>query len=495
MTKNQTPIDSVRASRDGHEFHEAWTARKALQLLLPTDNLVGIAVEGLHPADYGKRSTFKSADTINIIQFKYSVSSSDVEFRNSHAKKTIDKFAIAYLDHKKRHSAKDVRDKLEFELITNRPIYPAFEQAIAGIADRKPLSGEIKKQADQFKAACGLNCKLLVEFAGKFRITGLAGSLSDNKGELSRTIVDWSAAADAVAGARLGAMRELVRQKAGYAGTNRNVIRRTDVLAALNVPDIDELLPCPASLPEVGDVVEREQLSEAIALIPKLDEPLLIHAAGGVGKTVFLDSLARSLSHKHFVLFFDCFGGGAYRAPDDSRHLPKRGLVHIVNSLACRGLCDPLLPSNDNVEELVRAFRRRLKQCVNTLRTASTEMELILFIDAIDNAAQHADDRNEPSFPTLLIESLHYRGPICGLRLVVSCRSHRIKKSTKGVPCHDFKLKPFSLSETETYLRDRLPNVTQTEIQVAQARSGGNARILEHLVTRSSPIGSCGSWL
>ena len=36
---NLKPIDSVRASREGHEFHEAWTARKALQLLLPLAGL------------------------------------------------------------------------------------------------------------------------------------------------------------------------------------------------------------------------------------------------------------------------------------------------------------------------------------------------------------------------------------------------------------------------------------------------------------------------
>jgi len=89
MAKHSTSTDSVRASREGHEFHEAWTARKALQLLLPTDNLVGIAVEGLHPADqaaaasetveiadialyYCKSPTFKGADRVSIIQFKYS---------------------------------------------------------------------------------------------------------------------------------------------------------------------------------------------------------------------------------------------------------------------------------------------------------------------------------------------------------------------------------------------------------------------------------------
>jgi hypothetical protein len=461
---------------------------------------VGIAVEGLSPSDqlaaasetveiadlvlyYGKRPTFDAADNVKIIQCKYSISNKDINYRASHAKKTIVKFAAAYLDHMKRYSAKKVRDKLVFELVTNRPIYPAFERAIAGIAEGKTLNGETKKQADQFVEACGLNGRQLIEFAGKFQITGLAGSLSDSKRYLSGTIIDWSAANDAIARARLGEMRQMVRDKAGYAGTKRNVIEQVDVLAALGVSDVDELLPCPASLPEVGKVLEREQLAEAIALVPKLNEPLLIHATGGIGKTVFLDSLAQSLSYKFEVLLFDCFGGGRYRAPEDSRHLPKRGLVHIVNTLACQGLCDPLLPGNDSVESLVKTFRRRLSQCVRTLSTASVERKFVLLIDAIDNAAQHASDRKEPSFPTLLLESFYHGGEIPGVKLVVSCRSHRIGISMKDVPYHDFKLKPFSLSETETYLRDRLPTVTQTEIQVAQARSGGNARILEHLVT------------
>jgi hypothetical protein len=500
MKKKLKSTDSVRASRDGHEFHEAWTARKSMQLLMPIDNLIGIAVEGLHPIDqavaasetveiaditlyYGKSATFKDADRVTIAQFKYSISKKDSVFRASDAKETIIKFAAAYLDHKKRHGTAKVREKLRFELITNRPIYPALEQALTCIADRKPLSGVIKKQAEQFNAACGLEGKDLVEFAGKCLFTGLAGNLPNLKRDLTRTIVDWSAASDAMAGARLGAMRQMVRDKAGCAGTNRNVIGHIDVLAALDVSSEDELRPCPTSLAEVGKVVEREQLAQAIAIVPKLEKPLLIHAAGGVGKTVFLESLAQSLSYQNEVLFFDCFGGGAYRAPEDSRHLPKRGLIHIINTLACSGLCDPLLPGNDNVESLLWIFRRRLTQSVTSLATASTERNLVLIIDAIDNAAEHARDRNETSFPTLLLESFHHRGPLPGVKLVVSCRSHRITLSTGGIPCHDFPLKTFSLMETTRYLFDRIPNVTDTEVQVAQARSGGNARILEHLVS------------
>ena len=502
MTKKITSIDTVRASRDGHEFHEAWTARKALQLLLPipTNCLVGIAVEGLAPANqstaaaetveiadltlyYGKRPTFEGATNVKIVQFKYSLSHKDDDFRTSDANKTIGKFATAYLDHKKRYGAKATRDKLRFELITNRPIYPPLEEAITGIANQKPLSGENKKQAYQFIAACGLKGKPLIEFAGSLQMIGLAGTLSDNKRGLSQTVVDWSSATDALARARLGSLKQLVRDKAGSAGANQNVITKVDVLAALDIADVDDLLPCPASLPNVGMVVERAQLAEAVALVPTLDKPLLIHAAGGMGKTVFLESLAGAHSTEHEVIFFDCFGGGSYRSPEDSRHLPKRGLVHIVNTLACRGLCDPLLPGNDSVDSLMRTFRRRLTQCVTTLSTASPKRQLMLFIDAIDNAADHAKDKNEPAFPTLILESFHHGGYVEGVRLVVSCRSHRIETAVKDIPYQDFELKPFNLRETEIYLNDRLAQVTQTEIQVAHARSEGNARILEHLVT------------
>src|SRR5439155_26850971 len=136
--------------------------------------------------------------------------------------------------------------------------------------------------------------------------------------------------------------------------------------------------------PAVGPIVPRAQLASTLLRIPEATKPLLIHAAGGVGKTVFLQSLAAALGSEHEVVLFDCFGGGGYRAPEDSRHLPKRGLLHIVNSLACKGYCDPLLPSNDDAEALMRAFRNRLTQVVEMLKQVRPGAKLLLFIDAID---------------------------------------------------------------------------------------------------------------
>jgi hypothetical protein len=496
MSEAQRKSDNVRASRDGHEYHEAWTARKAMQLLLGDDHLVGIAVEGLEPKDqtraspeavevadltlyYGRGTGFEYADEVDVVQFKYSPTRENAVFSASDAKKTITKFAASYRDYRDTYRARQVKDKLHFKLITNRPINPALTQAIRGLAAGKRLSGKAREQANQFKAAAGLDAKSLTAFASKCQILGLSGSLVNTKRALSMLLVDWSATPDALARARLGNMRDMVRKKAGYAGTDRNVIQYTDVIEALEIPDEKALLPCPPSLSDVGEVVSREQLPDAIALIPALSKPLLIHAAAGVGKTVFMESLARALEDRYEIVFFDCFGGGAYRSPEDARHLPKHGLIHIANWLACRGLCDPILPGSDDLETLLKTFRRRIEQCVKTLSRVSPKKELLILLDAIDNAAEHARDEHDDSFPTRLLESFQH-APVQGLTLVASSRSHRIP--IKHIPYHDFQLRPFSPKETVTYLRARLPDVTEVELRVAQARSDGNPRILEYLV-------------
>ena len=497
MAKARKKTDSTRASHDGHEFHKAWVARKAMQLLLPAGDLAGMAVEGLSPSDqenassetvcvadltlyYGEHPSFADSRRTEIVQFKYSVSHENVDFRMSHAKKTVKKFARAYADFENKHGAKEVREKLRFRLVTNRPVFPALTEAIRGLAERTRLTGEAKKQADRFKRASLLDDERLAEFAGKCDVAGLAGNLGDIKKDLSNILADWSATRDAVALARLGEMRQMVRDKAGTEGEGRNVITRMDVLAALEIASEEDLLPCSSKLPEVGEIVEREQLSDAVALVPGLAKPLLVHAAGGMGKTVFMRSLAEKLKDGHEAVFFDCFAGGAYRSPEDSRHLPERGLIHIANTLACRGLCDPVLPGSHDVPSLLKTFRRRLEQSVETLARVSPERKLLLFFDAIDNAEVGAQARGEDCFPTRLLESFKHDPPPDGVKIVASSRSHRIPGDSALY--EKFKLSAFSREETKEYLRTRPPDASDVEIRVAQARSRGNPRILEHLV-------------
>ena len=498
MATVRKTFDSVRASRDGHEFHEAWVARKCLGLLLPKNDLVGIAIEGFGEADqklvtaeaneiadavlyFGRSATFAQARRVVVVQVKYSKASELKPFRAADAKKTLNKFARIYRTCKRNHGAKKARDKLRFQMVTNRPIAGAMVKALRGLAEGAVLKNDAKKQAIQVTAACKLKGTDLAEFAALVDMIGLTGDLREHNQQLATTLADWSPARDHMARVRLDAVQRMVRDKAGLAQQHRNVIFRVDVLSALQMSDERDLLPCPASFPAVGKVVDRLQLAEAVALIPRLTKPLVIHAEAGVGKTVFMNSVAASLSRSHETVLFDCFGMGQYRAPDDARHLPGRGLVHIANDLACRGLCDPLLPSTSNSEDILRAFRARLEQVLAALRRGSADRQLILLLDAIDNASELARDRRQDPFPKLLLESLAIGTPILGLHIVVSARSHRRLAATGDVPCDELELKPFTEAETGAFLATRIRKLTEARVHVAQSRSLGNARILERL--------------
>lgn len=125
-------IDKARAAKDGNEFHEAWTARKATQLLWPDTDLAAIAVEGPSPVDqvgasaatievadltfyYGRSPNFEDAARTTFAQFKYSIADQNKDFRASHAKKTIEKFGETYRSFKRKYGADTVLGSFRIE--------------------------------------------------------------------------------------------------------------------------------------------------------------------------------------------------------------------------------------------------------------------------------------------------------------------------------------------------------------------------------------------
>ena len=105
--------------------------------------------------------------------------------------------------------------------------------------------------------------------------------------------------------------------------------------------------------------------------------------------------------------------------------------------------------------------------------------KLAIFIDAIDNAVFAAGQASEECFPIKLLESFDTE-PIDAVKLIVSCRTERRPKTYARV--EEFELRPFTKKETATFLQNRLKHVTAVEINVAQARSGGNPRVLDYLI-------------
>ncbi|BAM89476.1 AAA ATPase [Bradyrhizobium oligotrophicum S58] len=498
-------IDAIGASKDGHQFHEAWLARRSLELIFSRDGLCGITVEGLSKdiedgapteaieiADatffYGEQPTFAKATRIDVTQFKYSVARDQAPMRFSDAKKTIKKFATADAGFTRKHGAAPTRAKFLYTLFTNRPISDDLADALAAArSGSKPRSKGAKEQHKQLCGAIPFKGKSLSEFLKRLELVGGSVNLATVEGGTAKIIADWSASTDLMARARIGDLRKLVRDKNGAEGQRNKLIVKVDVLAALLLDHEDDLLPTPDAFPAVGEVVERVQLTGFLAAVGSHGR-WLVHAEGGIGKTVFVQSLAAQLGLTDEVVLFDCFGGGAYRSTIDERHRPERGLMHIVNELACRGLCDPILPRSSEPSEVIRRAITRFTQALAALRRTRPAARLIIIMDAADNAADEAKKRSQPSFPKELLESLTHHPPIDGLIVIATARPERRELAIGTAECTPFAIEPFTSEETTTFVLARRPKATPAQISALRSRSDGNPRVLASLIEPDRPL-------
>lgn len=488
--------ETVRASRAGHTFHERWAARRALQLLFPSDGLNAIAVENISHTEtsspgqraeevadlvfyYGSGDNFESCTRLETVQFKYRLDEQPVTA--SYLKKTVQKFADTIVGYEATFSAMDVDARASFIFVTNAPFSDSLWKAIASVIDGStPSDPGAATQARNLRRWC--TERKLSDPARLFRCTVFKAAeegLAAQDRALKRTLTDWSAGEDIEAKARLFELQNLVVKKAGPSGQTNNLIRREDILHALDC-EVEDLFPAAERFAPVGEVIERKELTVAAdLLLGRL--PVFFHADGGVGKTVFVQSLAAIMTNEFEVVVFDCFGGGSYRSDNHSRHLPKIGLLQIVNELAAKTLCDPILPSGDDNRKIVRAARRRLAQAAKAVRAQSKKSGVLLIIDAADNAQLEADARGEQSFAKLLLESVDEE-PIEGVALLLTARPYRRAGVIGRTTVREIELGPFTDEEARAFLAARKPDASAVEVTTALTRSMRNARVLDYLV-------------
>lgn len=495
-------IDPVRASRDGHEYHLAWAARMALEMLAPNTDLAGLTVEGFHKEDeeglssaaqeiadlvlYRGGERAETASQIEVVQFKYSIAKANVPARADYLKKTLEKFAEIDRNFAKKLGTERAASVLAYRFTTNRPFHPELLAALDGLRNGKALTDGAAEQAQQIQAATGMEGDDLAKLVGKLGLSGAGDNLNQVSAATYRTVANWNANKDPIARSGWRELLHLLRQKAGGAGQTNNWVGVVDLLGALGVAEETTLFPVPSAFPEIGFVVPRPFIGELEQAVRQQKRPVLLHAAGGMGKTVTMRALARAFEQAGDpVVLFDCFGGGKWRDPGDARHLPKRALPHIVNLLAGQGLCDLLLPNNHS-EDLARAFRQRLNQAIDHLRHTKPRAHLVLILDAIDHAGMMAAERQEVSFAHLLLEALAAE-PIAGLLVVVSCRTERRKIARGDIRCDEREIPPFTLTETMALVNQRDPAARPADAQALYARSAGNPRVLDALIRAGAP--------
>ncbi|NVK19166.1 MAG: hypothetical protein HWE30_10760 [Methylocystaceae bacterium] len=396
-------------------------------------------------------------------------------------KKTIKKFAATLHEYRANVSEQEIADKLSFGFVTNAEFSDELWDTITCLKSKDtPKTKSAKKQLQYLKTWCKEEKIEAEDIFPLIEFRAATNDLPAQNRSLRKTVSDWSANSTGQAGKRLYALVELLREKAQIEGQNKNSIRREDVLDALEC-DEDQLFPADTRFVDVGEVVERKALKDIGDEIKASNLPVFLNADGGVGKTVFIQSLAAHLADEFEVVVFDCFGGGAYRSEANARHLPRVGLLQIINELASRGLCDPLLPTDSDQYGLIEVARKRLKQASDTVQRQSPMTGVLVVIDAADNAQLEADARNEDAFPRLLLASLSTE-PIGGVKLMLTARPHRMESVIAKSEANRLTLDPFTETETRRFLETRRNDITDVEFSTAFARSQGNARVLEYLV-------------
>lgn len=489
----------VRPSRDGDQFHYFWAARRCLLLLSPNASLKAVTIEGpslsetataysiaageelIDVGEYYGSENLALATQVRYIQLKHSTLRANEDWTPSGLEKTLEGFAKRYKALQQQISVEDLQGKLEFWFVSNRPVNADFLEAVHDTAEGAITRHTVDlKKLERFTSLSGTE---LTAFCKLLRLHGGQEGLWDQQNVLAQDISYYLTDADVDAPIQL---KELVNKKALSASADNPSITKIDVLRALKT-DESRLFPAPCLIKEIENKVPREQESELLrAIVQASGAPVIVHADGGVGKSVFATRIKLGLSAGSFSVLYDCFGDGQYRSASGYRHRHKDALVQISNELASKGLCHPLIPTpHAEPSAYVKAFFYRLRQSIASLRTKNEQALLCIVIDAADNAQMAAEEIGEArSFVRDLIrESLPE-----GVRLVFLCRTHRQEYLAPSPDILRFELYPFNRTETAGYLRQFFIDATEQDVDEFHRLSSQNPRVQALALSRKAPL-------
>ena len=461
----------VRYSRAGDAFHYRWAARRCLQLVQLNATVRKITIEGssepsrdgeevIDLAEYSETAT--GGESVAYFQLKHTTRQTDKEFVFSGVSPTLEKFGARYAADLQ---AAPKSEPPTFSFVTNRPISGDVKAAVAALR-----GGAESDMREKFEQATGLQGDELRAFCAVLVLSDEEENYQGQK-ELLREEMS-RVHAGALEGNEIDGLIALIGDRA--LPDSDGVICREDVLQRLKVTSERQLFPAVPRLENVADSIQREQHVDLVEQIRSSSEPTIVHATGGVGKTVVASQILESLPSGSWGLVYDCFGAGNYRNESEPRHRAREALVQMANEMAVEGLCRPLLPrNNDLVADLFRSFLERLSQAVEALRRSDPDALLYILIDAADNAETVAADLGDRCFASALLrEQLPD-----GCRLVAFCRTERIALLKPASTVHQFHLEPFSERETEAHLKSFYPDASSDDVEEFQRLTSGNPRV------------------
>ncbi|MEK9158326.1 MAG: ATP-binding protein [Patescibacteria group bacterium] len=460
----------VEYSRAGDVFHYRWAARRCLQLVYPHAKVKKIVIEGSDDAtkegeyviDVTEYSDESGQQQIDYYQLKHSTVRIDTPFTLSDLQDTVTGFAKRYAEWKNKESP-----LVAFTVITNRKVADSFRNGLKAIADGNAPEATFKSTIEKYT---GLKNHDLRGFCKVFFLVDSEGDYNVQQEELKSELAKL--VADPVDHIQVYNLVGMVQEK--VLPHTQNTIVREDVLKRFAITSERHLYPAPAELEPAANVIELPQYKTLKEKIDSASTSVIVHAEGGVGKSVFCRQLVNSLPKGSIGIIYDCFGAGKYRNRSEPRHGHRQALTQIVNELASKGLCSPLmLFSTSRDEDIVRTFLERVKAATESLQKVIASAKLFILLDAADNAEMAALDFNENCFPHELIRE---QIPT-GCQLVFLCRTERVHLLKPPGDVLSLRLNSFSEAETLLSLRTWFPAASEHDGREFHRLTNANPRV------------------
>ena len=472
--ENDIDNELVRYSRAGDTFHYRWAARRCIKMIYPSSPVKYIVIEGTNDrkrageyvidvSEYLANGADNKMD-VNYYQLKHTTVQKDDPFSLGDINKTITGFADKYKDH---INTKHNRGTAHFFLVTNRTVAESLKENIRKIVNKQQCGNRFLKAVHKYTDLTG---KKLIGFFKSFTILDEIGDYNEQRWELQIELSNLLIGS--VEHPQIDTIISLVTEKALPDSDGK--ISPEEILQRFGCTSVRDMYPAPAELEDINDIILPIQHQKLVERIIKSQEAIIIHAAGGVGKSVFAKTLPLHLMNNSIAIIYDCFGAGRYRTHSQPRHRHRDGLIQIINEIAGEGLCDPVIAQSTALaDEILRTFLTRLQIAINNLRTVNNAAQIIIAIDAADNAEMAAIEFGEACFAhELLREQLPD-----GCCLVMLCRTERIHLLQPGSSVETHELLPFSEQETLSLLRKSYPSATEADGLEFHRLTNGNPRV------------------
>ena len=321
----------------------------------------------------------------------------------------IRRLADAYKEYTEKNANSE--DKLVMKFVSNRPISDNLKQGIATARELlttksykqassliKNLPPEYTTDIERIYKESNLSSTAFLSFIKMldFEDCGTA-TRSIKKAEIIQQLGNWGIAS---LQNKYNEIIMTIRDRM-MPGRNANVAMTKDFVCTLFGGNYARFFPAPTNVPALKTgYIERACIQDLVDIVLKQEKaPICVHATAGIGKTTLLSNIEKYLPDGSAVVFYDCYGGGAYLQSSDSRYECDTAIPQICNSLALECKTEFLLERRLKDSEFFQELCVRLEHAVKYVKSFSESAIILLIIDAADNGV-FAARQNEDHVPS-----------------------------------------------------------------------------------------------